>query len=174
MATLGNANEPTLWEGRSEGLANAALGGRGAPSYRLTPWHLYWERGLITTDAQQVALLSVGDVDVKQSMTQKARGLGDVIVHAGAQSVTVEHIRNPRDVRDRILAAVHDARRQQMQAQNTYTHQGGQPPHAQPAPAGGGTDEVMALLRQLGELRDAGVLSPEEFEAKKAELLARL
>ncbi|MEU4827649.1 SHOCT domain-containing protein [Actinomadura citrea] len=32
----------------------------------------------------------------------------------------------------------------------------------------------MALLHQLGELRDAGVVSPEEFEAKKKDLLDRL
>ena len=35
-------------------------------------------------------------------------------------------------------------------------------------------DEVTAALRQLAELRDSGVLTPEEFETKKAELLARL
>jgi hypothetical protein len=29
-------------------------------------------------------------------------------------------------------------------------------------------------LRRLGELRDAGVLTPQEFEAKKAEVLARI
>ncbi|WP_246458932.1 SHOCT domain-containing protein [Streptomyces himalayensis] len=32
----------------------------------------------------------------------------------------------------------------------------------------------MDLLRQLGELRDAGIVTPEEFEAKKADLLRRL
>src|SRR3954447_3569898 len=35
-------------------------------------------------------------------------------------------------------------------------------------------DEVTAGLRQLADLRDSGVLTAEEFEAKKAELLARL
>lgn len=35
-------------------------------------------------------------------------------------------------------------------------------------------EQVMALLKQLGELRDAGVVTPEEFEAKKKELLDRL
>ena len=30
------------------------------------------------------------------------------------------------------------------------------------------------LLKRLGELRDAGVLSDEEFSAKKAEILARM
>ena len=35
-------------------------------------------------------------------------------------------------------------------------------------------DEVMEQIRKLGELRDEGVLTEEEFQAKKAELLARL
>ena len=40
---------------------------------------------------------------------------------------------------------------------------------AVPAPA-----DVMTQLKQLGELRDAGVVTPQEFESKKAQLLARL
>lgn len=50
------------------------------------------------------------------------------------------------------------------------------PPVAPPAPpaAPAHTDpaERIALLRQLGELRDAGVLTAEEFETQKARLLA--
>lgn len=46
-------------------------------------------------------------------------------------------------------------------------------PAAEPQPAGDATD-VMAQIKTLGELRDAGVLTEEEFTAKKAELLARL
>jgi hypothetical protein len=45
------------------------------------------------------------------------------------------------------------------------------PPPPAPAPAGGGTD-VVGQLTELAKLRDAGVLSPEEFEAAKAKLLA--
>lgn len=49
-------------------------------------------------------------------------------------------------------------------------------PAPQPAPAGGGGDAavIMEQIKQLGGLRDAGVLTPEEFEAKKAELLKRI
>lgn len=36
------------------------------------------------------------------------------------------------------------------------------------------SQEVIDLLRQLGELRDKGVITDEEFDAKKAELLSRL
>ncbi|NAE18234.1 DUF4429 domain-containing protein [Enterococcus hirae] len=45
--------------------------------------------------------------------------------------------------------------------------------HGQPASPASQPD-VMLQLEQLGKLRDAGVVSPEEFEAKKAELLARI
>lgn len=49
------------------------------------------------------------------------------------------------------------------------------PPEPAPADTRANTPEqVMALLKQLGELRDAGVVTPEEFEAKKKDLLDRL
>lgn len=41
-----------------------------------------------------------------------------------------------------------------------------------PTPAA--ADDPMEQIRKLGELRDAGVLTLEEFEAKKTDLLARL
>lgn len=42
------------------------------------------------------------------------------------------------------------------------------------APQGGTSDQIFAALEKLGNLRDMGVLSDEEFNSKKAELLARL
>ncbi|QJW35072.1 SHOCT domain-containing protein [Cellulosimicrobium protaetiae] len=45
------------------------------------------------------------------------------------------------------------------------------PPPA-PAPAAPDMDARIAQLTQLGALRDQGVLSPEEFEAQKARILA--
>jgi putative oligomerization/nucleic acid binding protein/uncharacterized protein DUF2510 len=47
---------------------------------------------------------------------------------------------------------------------------------ADPGAGAEGADksEVLALLKQLGELKDAGVLTEEEFASKKADLLDRL
>ena len=42
------------------------------------------------------------------------------------------------------------------------------------APAGVRPDEVMATLEKLGELKSKGILTQEEFDAKKAELLKKL
>ena len=52
------------------------------------------------------------------------------------------------------------------------------PPPAAAAPAGAPPKEdraqILATLKELGELKTAGILTEEEFAAKKAELLARL
>jgi hypothetical protein len=45
-------------------------------------------------------------------------------------------------------------------------------PPAAPAPPDG--PDVMEQIRKLGELKEAGLLSEEEFQAKKADLLDRL
>lgn len=47
-------------------------------------------------------------------------------------------------------------------------------PQPQPANAPAQQGDVMTMLRQLGELRQQGVLTDAEFETKKAQLLARL
>lgn len=47
-------------------------------------------------------------------------------------------------------------------------------PAAPATPAAPSGDALIEQIRKLGELRDAGVLTPEEFESKKADLLGRL
>ncbi len=43
-----------------------------------------------------------------------------------------------------------------------------------PTPIATNQPDIMEQLKKLGELRDAGVLTPDEFDAKKMELLARM
>ena len=70
------------------------------------------------------------------------------------------------------------ARRQQ--GRWAAQEQAQQPPMPEPAPAApapappvsGGMDDKLAQLKQLGDLQAAGVLTPEEFAAQKAKILA--
>ncbi len=63
-------------------------------------------------------------------------------------------------------AAVHNAVAQQLSAQQPQlTDAGG-------AGAGGAGTDMIAQLKKLGELHQAGILSNEEFAAAKAKLLA--
>jgi membrane protease subunit (stomatin/prohibitin family) len=56
--------------------------------------------------------------------------------------------------------------------------QGGQPAPegaaAAAAPAGVKAEDVMATLEKLGDLKAKGILTQEEFDAKKSELLKKL
>lgn len=45
------------------------------------------------------------------------------------------------------------------------------PAAEQPTAAAGGTDDMLAQLRELGELRDSGVLTDEEFEQQKRRIM---
>jgi len=47
------------------------------------------------------------------------------------------------------------------------------PPPPPPAPADSDTDDMLAQLKQLGELHDAGVLTDEEFAAQKAKIMSQ-
>jgi len=56
------------------------------------------------------------------------------------------------------------------QREQAYEQQVPQQPAQPVAPASSGSD-VITQLQQLGELRDAGVLTEEEFAAQKARIL---
>lgn len=175
--SIGDANQPTLWEGTSQTIAGAATGGKAASRYRITPWQLFFETGMMTTNSQQVPLADVRDIDLRQSMTQKARGVGDVVVHLNNHPpVTMESIRDAKVVRDVLNRAASEARSYYQRQRSTQIHQGAMPvmqqPMAQPAQpkptAGGG---VIEQLKELAALRDAGVLTEDEFAAQKARIL---
>jgi hypothetical protein len=57
---------------------------------------------------------------------------------------------------------------QQVQAEQAAAYQ--QQMAAQQAPAGGG-DDTVAQLQQLAQLKDQGILTEEEFAAKKKQIL---
>ncbi|PWR16689.1 hypothetical protein DKT69_04200 [Micromonospora sicca] len=157
--------------------------GIGAGRYKLTATMLYFERGVLSTNAQQVPIGDVVDVDLRQSITQKARGVGNVMVKVqrsnGFELVVLEDIPEPRKAVSIINETAHAARLAQQERMNTRHYSGApamvpQPPAAPAVPSAPPQVDPIAQLRQLGELRDAGILTEEEFAAKKAEILSRL
>jgi hypothetical protein len=59
------------------------------------------------------------------------------------------------------------------QGAETAAYQGAPPPQAPPPPppAAPSENDMISQLKQLGELRDSGVLTEEEFAAQKAKIL---
>jgi len=57
------------------------------------------------------------------------------------------------------------------QEQQQYAQQAQQAPPPQAAPAGGGENSMIEQLKELGALKEQGILTEEEFAAQKAKLL---
>lgn len=167
-----------LWEG-----ASSQIGGIGGGRYRLTRHHLYFESGVLRTDSQQIPVEHVADIDVSQTMIQKARGVSNVVVHllrpnGVAEVVTMENLLDGKAVQDVLNRAVRARKSELLREATTHTYLGGQSPElprgASSLPAGEKTPDIIEQISKLGELLKAGVLTQEEFDAKKAELLRRL
>lgn len=56
-------------------------------------------------------------------------------------------------------------------AQEEEAQQAPAPQEAAPAPQAGGEQSMIDQLKQLGELKEQGILTEEEFAAQKAKLL---
>jgi hypothetical protein len=83
-----------------------------------------------------------------------------LVVNAGGDEWTLRNV-YPKEAVDQIAQVIRD----EAQSRNM--------PVAVPVPPAQAPD-LMDQLKKLGELRDAGVLTNEEFEAKKSDLLSRL
>lgn len=162
------------------------LSGIGGGKYRLTAHYLYFERGTLRTDSQQVPVSALHDIDVRQSMSQKARGVGTVVVHINRGShmefVQLVDVPNFREGQHAINDAATKARLvlQQRQSTSTIRYEGVHPanPEASASGASPGRHEAgpdyIEQIEQLAKLRDNGILSEEEFAAKKADILRRM
>ncbi len=163
------------------------MSGMGAGRYWMSSHHLFFEKGTLRTDSQQIPISAVVDVDVKQTMTQKARGVFTVLVHVqranGIEIVTMDDIPGGREAMRIINDAAAAARLAIQRNANTMRYESQAPfapppaapaPPPPPAPPAPPADDPIEQLRKLAELKDAGILTEEEFAAKKAEILSRL
>jgi len=175
------ADADTIWSAVGKPLTTIG-GGR----YKLTAEYLLFESGTLRTKAQQIRTTEIHDVDLKQSIAQKARGVGTITLWAerpsGREQVTLEDVPNFREGVSAINDAAFRAREALRVRENTqHVNYAGtpvfqQPPTPAPAaapPAQEGTSapDLNAELGKLAAFHQSGVLSDEEFAAAKRKLL---
>lgn len=158
----------------------------GGGRYTLTPEYLHFESGTLRTNAQQIRTHEIHDVDAKQSMAQKARGLGTIILWAersgGREEVKLEDIPNFREGVNAINDAAFKAREGlRVRQQTSHVNYQGTPfpqavPSAPAAPAApavpaSAASDLNAELERLAGFHQSGILTDEEFTAAKRKLL---
>ncbi len=142
------ANDPsTLWFGSSKNAATNATGVSKA-LYRITRDRVWIDTGLLGVRSEQVPLWAVRDIDVRLSVLQRGKDVGDVVLHledptlgvdagnvmhlGGHQAsepgmtsgtVILDNVEEPYKVRDLLMPLVSEARSKKMiERQSSYLH----------------------------------------------------
>ena len=137
--------------------------------------------GVFTRKGREIPLERINDITFHQTFFERLLGSGDLIVEsAGTQGQQVfGDIPNPEFVHGEIYRQVegnsrHTAEYSRLDPQQLADAISQQPRPAAPTAAPGDAASVPDQLERLAQLRDKGVITQAEFEAKKAELLGRL
>jgi hypothetical protein len=147
--------------------------------YIITNRRVMEVRGTINKSVRDSALEKVNDVELRQSIVGRVLGYGTVQIITGSDIGVNEFRRISNPVR---------FKRQMLNAKENY-HLAGpgfeeETASSPAAPAADAPtkavdadppkDDIPDLIAELAELHQQGIISDEEFQAKKTELLARL
>lgn len=133
--------------------------------FALTSDRVIYRSGVIAKRGIEIPLESINAIHFSQTIFERLLQLGDIqIDSASVKGVSeFEDIAHPDKVQNEIYL--------QMEANDQRRFSGG---HLQAAQAAAAQASIPDQIEQLARLRDAGTISEEEFQAKKADLLERM
>ena len=151
-----------------------------AEEYVISSRRLIHVQGVINKKASDSSLEKINDAILVESIFGRIFGFGNLEVLTASESgiEKLQMLRDAKEFKKAMLEAKHDLEieltRPTMAPIRAPEPAPVAPTAPAPTPEVDTADEVADALGRLGELRDKGIITPEEFEAKKAELLGRL
>ena len=123
--------------------------------------------GVLNREGVEIPLERVNTVFFEQNFIERIVGSGDVLVESAGESGVQRFfdIANPLAVKDRLRKYIDSSQKKSKSAGAVNV--------MQPVPAPKSTS-ITTQIRELSDLHEAEILTTEEFEQKKAELLARI
>jgi uncharacterized membrane protein YdbT with pleckstrin-like domain len=131
-------------------------------NFVITSDRIIYRHGVLAKKGIEIPLERVNTVFFSQSIFERMLGSGDLVIESAGEkgSEAFSNVRKPSTIQNEIY--------KQMEAnENRKFDRIG-------ARAGGGGASIPEQIAQLDDLRQRGVLSDAEFEAKKADLLRRM
>lgn len=132
----------------------------------LTSDRLITRSGVIAKHSKEIPLERVNDVTFSQTVIERALGAGDLLIESAGErgQNRISNVRKPEQVQLMIY--------KEIESNNIRAASSGYKAGIASAPPTGGNipDQIAALAR----LKEQGVITEAEFEAKKQELLKRL
>jgi uncharacterized membrane protein YdbT with pleckstrin-like domain len=138
----------------------------------VTSDRVVFRTGVLGKRGVEIPLDRINNINFSQNLWERVIGAGDLAIEsAGRDGQSVfSDVRHPDGVQQEIYRQA-DARDQRRRGPVTA-------PAPAPAPAPAAASRVDASipqqLEELAGLRDRGIITPEEFETKKAQLLERM
>jgi uncharacterized membrane protein YdbT with pleckstrin-like domain len=175
-----------LWQGDSNDMASLASRGKvTSASYRVTEDAIHFASGIVSTKEEILPIWTVKDIDLSQTLTQKARGVADLTLKIdetassyGQQILVLKSIADGKEVRDLILRQANEirnfwnTRKHEMEIERNKASASQVISVAPQAVPSENKDSLMAQIERLAEMMQNGLLTAEEFSAAKAKLLA--
>jgi uncharacterized membrane protein YdbT with pleckstrin-like domain len=130
----------------------------------VTSKRVVFRTGVLSKRGVEIPLTRINNINFSQGVIERMIGTGDLeIESAGRDGQSVfDNVRHPDGVQQEIYRMMEEA------------DQGRVPSVAAVATAAPSTASVPEQIEQLARLRDQGMITEQEFEAKKAELLRRM
>jgi uncharacterized membrane protein YdbT with pleckstrin-like domain len=136
--------------------------------YVVTDRRVIQVRGIVNKRVIDSSLEKINDVELRQTLIGRMMNFGtvEILTASGEEGVNVmDRIEGPLDFKKAMMDAKHNHER----GYGYLDPQGYQPPRPSATPA-----DIQRTLEELASLRERGILSTDEFEAKKRELLSRI
>jgi uncharacterized membrane protein YdbT with pleckstrin-like domain len=128
-------------------------------NFVVTSDRLIHRYGVLAKRGQEILLERINDVSYRRTLLQRMIGAGDLVIESAGEKgqEPFDHISHPERVQNTILRTIEEVKDRDADRQ-----------------AGRRELSPLEQLEKLDELRQRGVISQAEFEAKKAQLLDRL
>ena len=155
-------------------LANAAMKW-WAQFYFVTNQKVMKVEGLLRKSTSGSALEKINDITMEEPLLGRWLGYGTVRVLTAADESNLHYtfMRKPLEFRKAILDAKLLWEKQDSRDIADAVREAAAPPAVAAVPTSS-AQEIADSIERLAQLRDSGAITPEEFEAKKAELLDRM
>lgn len=103
--------EHILWEGKPSNLMSKAKGSLNTLSYKVTSQRVIISWGLVGKKQEEIELVRIEDISVRQSLTEKLQGIGNVIIFSSDKTtpaLELKSIQNPLPIKELIRKTVRE------------------------------------------------------------------
>ena len=143
----------------------------------LTSDRVIYREGIIAKRGIEIPLERINTIFFEQRIFERMLGLGDLQIESASKdgAQVFDDIRNPSAVQNEIYQQMElNDRRNFDRLGQQVTGAAAAAAQAAPAAPQPPAQTIPQQIEHLSQLRDKGVLTEEEFQAKKAELLGRM